>query len=136
MKRNRFRASLLTILALTLIASALACGLSSAPSGDQSKTTSDSRSNFTDKTEDQVITVEIKSDMRSNRLHMKAKLEAGNLDWKLIDPEGDIQWQGELTAPDKLNENRKLEVIPGEWRLEISLTNATGNYEVDWKGTN
>jgi hypothetical protein len=122
---------------LAFAAGVLACRLSAADIPDEttSQTTNRSRSNFEDETASQLVVVEIMPGMRVNQLHFKAKLNSGSLAWKLRDPEGELIWQGELRAPDRINENKKLPATPGNWELEISLQNASGDYDVDWKST-
>ena len=103
---------------------------------DKSTTDSRSRSDFTDKTEERMITVEIKPRMRKNKLHIKINLDSGACSWTLQDPKGEIIWQDSVSGKTNFNENRELPLTPGKWKLNLSLDNASGRHDIKWTGSN
>ena len=120
------------ILALVLIVCMPACS----SSGTRSSSDSRSRTNFEDKTETRIRTLEVRPAMTSNDLNMQVNLTAGSANWTLTDPKGDVRWEERIAAPAHRNESREFEPIVGEWTLKLSLENATGGYDVHWHASN
>ena len=80
--------------------------------------------------------IEVKSDMRSNVLCIeKMSLDAGQLVFRLIAPDGKIKWEKEFIAPASYQDSFELEVTPGIWKLEIELEDATGRYDIRWNAS-
>lgn len=119
------------ILALVLIVSVPACS----SSGTHSSSDSRSRTDFEDKTETKITTLEVRPAMTSNNLRMRVDLTEGSVSWTLTDPEGDVRWEEEIVAPARWNESREFEPTGGEWTLKMSLKNATGGYDVHWQAS-
>jgi hypothetical protein len=120
------------ILALVLIVCVQACG----SSGTRSSSDSRSRTDFQDKTETKITTMEVRSVMTSNDLRVRVDLTEGAASWTLTDPAGDVRWEEEIVAPARWNELREFEPVVGEWTLKLSLENATGGYDVHWQASN
>lgn len=130
--RHKSRLVFLVILAPMLIVCVQAC---SSP-GTHSSSDSRSRTDFEDKTEIRITTLEVRPAMTSNDLRVRVDLTEGSMSWTLTDPEGDVRWEEESVAPAHWNESREFEPIVGEWTLRLSLENATGGYDVHWQASN
>jgi hypothetical protein len=131
----------LALIIFSLLFCILACSIfkaENAPfSGDHSKSTNTSRSTFTDKTEVEIIELEVKPDMRTNVLKINhIKLDEGQITLQLYDPDKEIQWEETLTAPDKFTEKFDLDIIPGPWQIEIEFEDASGSYNIKWEAKN
>jgi len=101
-----------------------------------STATSTSRIAFSDETSIDVDELEIKSEMNSNILTIKKiSLSSGRLVFKLSSPDGHTQLEEVFTAPADYQHTFDLKVIPGAWKLEIELKNATGNYDIQWRAS-
>ena len=129
---HKLRWMFLVILALVLIVCVQACG----STGTHSSSDSRSRTDFEDKTEIRITTLEVRPAMTSNDLCVRVDLTEGSMSWTLTDPEGDVRWEEEIVAPARWHESREFEPIVGEWTLKISLENATGGYDVHWQASN
>ena len=130
--RRKSRLVFLVILALVLIVCVPACG----SSGTHSSSDSRSRTDFEDKTETKITTLEVRPATTSNDLSVQMDLTAGSVIWMLMDPAGNVRWEEEIVAPAHWNESREFEPAVGEWTLRISLENATGGYDVHWQASN
>ena len=124
-----------------ILGSILACSIfkpDAIPNNNsRSHSSSTSKSDFVEKTEVRIDELEIKPGMWTNVLKINAlKLTAGELTFRLIDPDGQVHWEETFTAPAKFNEKFDLEVIPGVWQLEIDFVNASGKYNLKWEAKN
>ena len=88
------------ILALVLIICVPACS-----SGTHSSSDSRSRTDFEDKTETKITTLQVRPAMTSNNLRMRVDLTEGSIGWTLRDPEDDVRWEEESVAPARWNES-------------------------------
>jgi hypothetical protein len=105
--------------------------------GNRSTAASTSRSDFVAETRVEVDQLEIKSAMRYNTLEIKAmNLDAGQLIFRLLGPDGDVQWEESFTAPAHYQKTLDLDMTLGTWKLEIALESATGNYDIQWRASN
>jgi hypothetical protein len=105
-------------------------------SGNRSTAASTSRSDFVAETRVEVDQLEIKPAMRYNTLEIKAmNLDTGQLIFRLLEPDGDIQWEESFTAPAHYQKTLDLDMILGTWKLEIELESATGNYDIQWRAS-
>ena len=127
-----------TFIALAVLMSLVACSTFEANTGNRSHSTNTSKSTFTDKTENKVIEIEIKPDMRTHILKINnIKLEKGEITWRLIAPEDEMLIREEiLIAPEKYDERFDLEIIPGLWKLELEMYDASGSYNIHWEAKN
>lgn len=128
--KNERKRTLLIIFGLTIFILA-ACRFS-LPISQQSAT-NNMRSQFDQKSETEVHTIEIKDGMTSMNLHGLIKLDSGSATWQVMDPRGDIVWQGEGEGGEvKINESIRLPKS-GTWVLHVDLENAAGSYNLTWK---
>ena len=112
-----------------------ACGLP-AVSTTSTRSSHTARSDFADETDMRVVTLDIKPAATSMALDLRIDLQDGMADWSLVDPSGEVWWEGTVQAPDELDEVRRFELAAGEWVLEIALHDATGGYVVEWNASN
>ena len=132
--RTRLPAALFAVLALMLVSACSSAGLGLANS---STSTNRSSSHFTADTKLDVIELEVRPAMRSNRLEIKqVRLDAGTVTARLSTPDGQVQWEKTFTAPDTSRQTLSLDAVPGTWKLELQLENATGAYQVQWRASN
>lgn len=134
MKRKHVVCGMLLLVFLVLMQ--VACGQSSRRPGTNSKSEHRSRGNFTRETETKVDTLEVKPDMTTIKLDVYAKLSSGSIKFLLTDPDGEVQWEEEIAAPDRYKEVHGFDPVVGDWTLELTLEDATGNYDVQWSATN
>lgn len=104
--------------------------------GTNSRFTHRSRSDFSAETEVRVHTLNVRPAMDVVDLHLQAKVQAGSMVCKVIDPDGVIRWEERASSSKGLNESRSFEPVAGEWMLEITLEDASGHYNVQWTGSN
>jgi hypothetical protein len=94
------------------------------------------RSNFVGKTDVRVHTLDVRPAMEAVDLHVQASLKAGSMTWKVIDSDGVVRWEGEVSTSGSQDESRRFEPVAGVWKLEIALEGASGHYDVRWTGSN
>ena len=105
--------------------------------GNNSNSTSTSKADFRGKSETDVIELEVEADMRRNSLKINTvKLTQGEMVLRLVNPENIIVFEETLTAPAKFHEHYDLEIIPGIWRLEMEMMDASGSYNIKWEAKN
>lgn len=101
---------------------------------NRSHATSDADSEFNNNTSDREMKLTINPKMYKNELKIdKIILKEGQISLRILDPEGNIVEERTFTAPSKLKETFDLQIIPGTWRLELELKDATGNYDIFWE---
>jgi hypothetical protein len=99
--------------------------------------TSTSRTSFSKETSIEEVELQLKPEMVSHVLGIKKiLLNAGRSAFKLTSPDGQIQWEEAFTAPANYQYSFDLDVIPGVWKLEIELEDATGSYDIQWRASN
>lgn len=126
---------------LSILLSVLACSIFETGSGrnigNRSNSTNTSKSTFADKTETEVIEIEIKPGMRTNILKINnINVDKGEIVLRIITPEDEIIREEILVSPEKYNEQFKLEIIPGIWKLEMEMDEASGSYNIKWEAKN
>jgi hypothetical protein len=71
--------------------------------------------------------------MREVELDVRVDLDAGALSWRVLDPHGEVRWEYHAEAGQRLRESRDLKPHVGEWRIEIELRDAAGEYDFIWE---
>lgn len=66
-------------------------------------------------------------------LKVKAKIESGEADWILRDPNGKARLTGRGQRGHLTLDSGELEGIKGTWTLQIEIRNATLDYEIHWR---
>ena len=79
-------------------------------------------------------TFAVHSLMRSVNIQVILRIDEGSAQFNLIDPTGEVHWQGRISSGDISNESRTFGVVSGEWTFQIELLDATGSYDVYWYG--
>lgn len=57
----------------------------------------------------------------------------GSFVYTLADPHGTVAWEGRVKAGENLKETRPVKPVPGKWILTLTMENATGSYDIEWK---
>jgi len=127
---NQHKPPRILLLIVILVLFLLACSVSSTRSGSRSN----SDAGFTHETNTDTIDMEIKPAMRSHTLDLNLEVEAGQILTKLTDPNGDVHWFEVFEVPAEFDETFVLDLIVGDWTLEIALDEASGSYSVRWEG--
>ncbi len=70
----------------------------------------------------------------SMSLRLTIQTQSGSLEYRLVDPSGQVRWQDRVYAMNS-HETRQFEPIVGEWRLEMSTLDLKGGYDVCWQAT-
>jgi hypothetical protein len=88
---------------------------------------------FRDAARTQTVEVTVVEGMEEVRLRLALELDDGTLAFRVRDPRGATRWEGELNAGGELTDRRRFPALPGAWRLDLDLANATGGYEARWE---
>ena len=72
--------------------------------------------------------------MRSVNIQVILWIDKGTATYNLLDPNGEVRWQGEVTSGEHFNEARGFGAVTGEWTIQIDLNSASGRYDVYWFG--
>jgi len=88
------------------------------------------KSSFESKTETRRLELEVTGAHRSVRVSVKFRLTGGELYVKVRDPRGKVRQDIVLSRASKYEVSTgDMDAVPGLWTLEVSLREATGNYE-------
>jgi hypothetical protein len=125
----------LIILVLTLLTSA--CSNFEPENSQISSSSSTSKSTFTDKSEIVTINLEVKTSMHSNVLNINSlQVDEGVITLRLLTPEGEVIMEQLLVSPTAYDQRFKLDVLPGDWKLELDMEDASGSYDIKWEAKN
>ena len=78
------------------------------------------------------VTHELPDTAEKFSLSIEIMADAGTFKWELTDPNGVAQWEGRADAGQKVKETRPLDLIVGEWSLDIRMENAGGSYDIEF----
>ena len=72
-------------------------------------------------------------DNSAGMVHLKvdAEINHGRVQWELIDPSGTVRSRVRITEHGSMDTD-DIKAIKGEWRLRMTLEDATGQYRVRW----
>jgi hypothetical protein len=72
-------------------------------------------------------------DNSTGMVHLKvdAEIQRGRVQWELIDPAGTVRSRVGTTERGSMDTD-DIKAIKGEWRLRMTLEEATGKYHVRW----
>jgi hypothetical protein len=83
------------------------------------------------------IKLVVKTNMHSNVLSINSiKLDKGGIAIRLLNPEGEVIMEELLISPTEYNNRFELEIVPGVWKLEMDLGDASGSYDIKWEAKN
>ena len=141
MNRKLILPLVIAMIALVLLQTACLCATlgSDEPGprpGNSSRSTNNSRSKFTAKSEVKTFELDVKPDMTQMTLDLDIKLDSGTIALVLTDPQEEVRLEKEITGSTHLDEVFRYEPIAGTWTLEMTLADATGSYHVKWKASN
>jgi hypothetical protein len=61
-------------------------------------------------------------------------LTSGGIAWQITDPsDTQVEGSGEVVEDAPYRATNCFEATPGTWRLRVTLTDASGQYEVAWR---
>jgi hypothetical protein len=87
---------------------------------------------FIDLNDTQVLELEVEDDATYVDLQARIQLDAGAVQWTLVDSLGRPRWEGDLSQRRTVREQHRFEASAGTWRLEIEFRDASGEYDVVW----
>jgi hypothetical protein len=61
---------------------------------------------------------------------VRLKLNRGEFSWKVIDPAGNVAWQKQVTAAERLEIEEEVPGIAGEWRIVLDYEQFKGSYYI------
>lgn len=84
--------------------------------------------------ESRELGLQIAPEAINTRLQVKADVQAGQLEWKLRDPHGEVRASGLASATqiNGLADSGQLQPVPGQWKLELKAKKMNGNYHILW----
>jgi hypothetical protein len=88
---------------------------------------------FTSRTDTFDYKFEISTSEKAARLRVTAHISAGQVEWVLRDPKGDVRLQGYNESGRSQGDTGNLIPEAGTWTLHIDLQNASGQYAVRWE---
>lgn len=78
-------------------------------------------------------TLRIEPNTDSLRLTMQASLSHGELDWQLMDPQGEVTWESSATSGHAVDTHwTTVKPAPGRWTLKIKSIEGVGEYHAPW----
>jgi len=122
---------------ILLIGLCILCLQGCKSAGTSSVSSTTSRSNFNEATRTDVINLEVKAEMVTNKLFIKSlRLDEGEMNCRLISADGTVEWEETLSGARVYQQTFHLDDTVGTWTLEIELIDATGRYDIRWKASN
>jgi len=89
---------------------------------------------FEAKNDERRVELEVCSTAKRMTLRMKVQLTRGMVTWRLLDPKGQVQAEGEaMPGVGAGPEVRNVAPMEGRWVLEIKWLGATGSHNVNWQ---
>jgi hypothetical protein len=120
------------IIILVLLMTQLACKLSNSVSKSMDAATANISAHFSGQTDLATHDLEVRQSQGFGEVevHMDIEIERGTLTWKLIDPEGEVRWNGSAVDGQTVREDQSYKSMAGIWLLEIITHEATGQYDI------
>jgi hypothetical protein len=115
-----------TMGALLLFSFLAGCSRLTAKSGN----TSAHRDTISNETHTDVITHAVQNNAKKFTAAVEVNASAGSFTWVLTDPNGAVQWNGQVEAGQSYDKSRRLPLTPGTWSLSIDMQGASGSYRV------
>jgi hypothetical protein len=89
---------------------------------------------FRDATRTQTIEAYVPEGTEELELSLVLDVDRGTVAFRVSDPLGVVQWQGELTSGGSFSDQRGLDPVVGTWRLDLEMVGAQGKYVAKWVG--
>jgi hypothetical protein len=99
-----------------------------------SRPTLQQQQTFRDATRTQTVEAPVPEGTEKVELSIVLEIERGTVAFRVSDPLGVVQWQGELTSGGKFSDQRGLDPVVGTWRIDFEMVGASGKYDVRWVG--
>ncbi len=80
----------------------------------------------------ETLEFELQPGFKSLVLKLDLSTSEGTVNWIVLDPNGEQQWVGEISAGNKIKESRSFELIEGPWRLAIAGDPVAGEFLMEW----
>ena len=94
----------------------------------------DESQSFRDATRTQTVEAYVPEGTEELELAIELAVDRGTVAFRVSDPLGVVQWQGELTSGGNFSDQRGLDPVVGTWRLDFEMVGASGRYEARWMG--
>ncbi|MCI0489551.1 MAG: hypothetical protein L0229_23420 [Blastocatellia bacterium] len=111
----------------------LALAILTLPIYPQSRGDMEETASFRDKTDSLKFDFRLSEEANSARLEVKVRMKSGRVEWRLRDPNGDVRLTGHGTGGSLVGTTGDMKSIAGVWTLDLRLTDATGDYKVNWR---
>lgn len=110
--------------------------IASARSGNHADVHYTTQFKFNGETKLETARYTVQDNMKAQSLALHLEVRKGEISWSFSDPAGEVHWKGELTEGQKLEEERELARIQGDWTLRVTGEDATGSVTARWQGKN
>jgi hypothetical protein len=97
----------------------------------RSGNTTATRENITNETHTDVITHALPNSAKKFIAAVEMNASSGSFTWELTDPNGAVQWNGQVEAGQSYDKSRRLPLTPGTWTLKIDMQGASGSYRIN-----
>jgi HEAT repeat protein/beta-lactamase regulating signal transducer with metallopeptidase domain len=87
---------------------------------------------FTNTTKTHELSIPVRQEFKMARLKINGRVKSGSAVWTLRDPNGKSVFTGESGNAEFSLDSGDLDVIPGTWKLQIDVKNATLDFEMIW----
>jgi hypothetical protein len=101
------------------------------PQGQRSGETK-STGRFTNTTRTQELSLPVSQLFKMGRLKINGRIKSGSAVWTLRDPNGKSVFTAESGNAELSLDSGDLDLIPGTWKLQIEVKNATLDFEIHW----
>lgn len=81
----------------------------------------------------EVVRYHVPGAVQHVQLALDVQADTGELVWTVLDPAGEVCWQGQLIAGEHVARTLDFPAQRGEWRLVFTLHDVTGHYEARWE---
>jgi HEAT repeat protein len=87
---------------------------------------------FTNTTKSHELSIPVRQEFKMARLKINGRIKSGSAVWTLRDPNGKSVFTAESGKAEFSLDSGDLDVIPGTWKLQIDVKNATLDFEMAW----
>jgi HEAT repeat protein/beta-lactamase regulating signal transducer with metallopeptidase domain len=87
---------------------------------------------FTNTTKTHELSFPVRQEFKMARLKINGQIKSGSSVWTLRDPNGKSVFTAESGNAELSLDSGDLDVIPGTWKLQIEVKNATLDFEIRW----
>src|SRR5690554_6228145 len=81
------------------------------------------------------LELKCKSSFQTVNAQLDISLNEGSFTYELLDPTGEIRWEGEVSGKNKLSDMKVFDPIDGTWQLNAKAEDVTGEIEIVLQGT-